>query len=39
MGKKARAGRNPATGERMTLSGRRVVVFRCSQKLKERLNA
>ena len=36
--KEARLGRNPATGERMKLDGRRVVVFRCSQKLKERLN-
>ena len=36
--KKPRIGRNPATGEQITLNGRRVVVFRCSRKLRERVN-
>ena len=36
--KEPRMGRNPATGERMRLDGRRVLVFRCSQKLRERIN-
>ncbi len=37
-GKMPRIGRNPATGEQITLSARRVVVFRCSRKLRERVN-
>ena len=37
-GKSARKGRNPATGEAMMLSPRRVVTFHCSGKLKKRLN-
>ena len=37
-GKSPRLGRNPATGEKMTLSARRVLVFRFSPKLKGRLN-
>lgn len=36
--KKVRRGRNPATGEEKILSARRVVTFRCSGKLRERLN-
>jgi integration host factor subunit alpha len=37
--KKERRGRNPATGEAMMLKPRRVVTFRCSQKLRERVNS
>jgi integration host factor subunit alpha len=37
--KDARRGRNPATGEDKMLDARRVVTFRCSGKLRERLNA
>ena len=33
-----RKGRNPATGEDMILRPRRVVTFRCSRKLRERVN-
>ena len=36
--KKARRGRNPATGEGMTLAQRRVVTFRCSHLLREKIN-
>ena len=36
--KKERKGRNPQTEEDMTLEGRRVVTFKCSGKLKEKLN-
>jgi len=36
--KRARKGRNPATGEDMMLASRRVVTFRCSGKLKDRIN-
>ena len=36
--KKARRGRNPATGEAMVLPPRRVVTFKCSGRLRERLN-
>ena len=36
--KRPRRGRNPATGEDMDLLGRRVVTFKCSGKLKERIN-
>jgi integration host factor subunit alpha len=35
--KNARKGRNPATGETMMLKPRRVVTFRWSSKLRERL--
>jgi integration host factor subunit alpha len=31
-------GRNPQTGRSLTLDARRVVVFRCSPLLKEKLN-
>lgn len=37
-GKTARKGRNPATGNDITLGARRVVTFRCSPVLRERLN-
>ena len=36
--KRERRGRNPATGEDMILEPKRVVTFRSSGKLKERLN-
>jgi integration host factor subunit alpha len=36
--KQERRGRNPATGEDMILPQRRVVTFRCSGKLKDRVN-
>jgi integration host factor subunit alpha len=36
--KKDRRGRNPQTGEALTLDARRVVVFRCSSVLRERIN-
>lgn len=36
--KKARRGRNPATGESKMLRARRVVTFRYSGKLRDRIN-
>ncbi|MGD8701133.1 MAG: integration host factor subunit alpha [Desulfosarcina sp.] len=36
--KAARKGRNPATGERMMLKPRRVVTFKCSTKLRQKVN-
>ena len=36
--KKERRGRNPATGDDMMLAPRKVVTFKCSGKLRERLN-
>ena len=36
--KSERRGRNPATGEDLMLAPRRVVTFKCSGKLKERIN-
>ncbi len=36
--KNKRRGRNPATGDDMILDARRVVSFRCSSKLRERVN-
>ncbi len=36
--KKERRGRNPATGEDMMLDKRKVVTFRCSGKLRDRVN-
>ena len=36
--KKARRGRNPATGDDMTLVQRRVVTFRCSHLLRKKIN-
>jgi integration host factor subunit alpha len=35
--KRERRGRNPATGEDMTLAPRRVVTFKCSGKLRDTL--
>lgn len=36
--KKERKGRNPATGEDKILRARRVVTFKCSGKLREKIN-
>ena len=36
--KNKRKGRNPATGNDLTLGARRVVIFKCSPVLRERLN-
>jgi integration host factor subunit alpha len=36
--KKARRGRNPITGESMMLSARKVVTFKCSGKLRDKIN-
>ena len=36
--KNDRRGRNPATGEDLTLVARRVVVFKCSGVLREKVN-
>lgn len=36
--KRQRRGRNPATGEDMMLEPRRVVTFKCSGKLREKIN-
>jgi len=36
--KRERKGRNPATGDAMMLAPRRVVTFKCSGKLKDRIN-
>ncbi len=36
--KRERRGRNPATGEDLMLGSRRVVGFKCSDKLRERMN-
>ena len=36
--KKERKGRNPATGEDMMLAQRKVVTFKCSGKLRKRMN-
>ena len=36
--KKERKGRNPATGEDMILEPRKVVTFKCSGKLRDRIN-
>ena len=37
--KRARKGRNPATGEDAILPARRVVTFKCSGKLREKINS
>ena len=37
--KKERRGRNPATGDDMMLTQRRVVTFRCSHLLREKINS
>jgi integration host factor subunit alpha len=36
--KSERRGRNPATGEAMTLEARRVVTFKCSGRLRDKIN-
>jgi integration host factor subunit alpha len=36
--KDARRGRNPATGEDLTLDPRRVITFKCSPRMRERVN-
>jgi len=36
--KKERRGRNPATGEDMMLAPRRVVTFKCSGQLRDKIN-
>lgn len=36
--KKRRRGRNPATGDDMMLRKRRVVTFRCSRQLRDKIN-
>jgi len=36
--KKSRKGRNPATNEEMTLPARKVVTFKCSGKLRDKIN-
>ncbi len=36
--KNTRRGRNPATGEDLLLNARKVVTFKCSGKLRERIN-
>jgi integration host factor subunit alpha len=36
--KHQRRGRNPATGEDMTLEPRKVVTFRCSARLRNKIN-
>jgi integration host factor subunit alpha len=36
--KKLRRGRNPSTGEDMMLKPRRVVTFRCSRQLRDKIN-
>ena len=36
--KRQRRGRNPATGDDLMLSQRKVVTFKCSGKLREKIN-
>jgi integration host factor subunit alpha len=36
--KRERRGRNPATGEDMMLEPRKVVTFRCSRQLRDKIN-
>ena len=36
--KKERMGRNPATGEAMMMTARKVVTFRCSRQLRDKIN-
>ena len=36
--KRERKGRNPATGEDMMLAPRRVLTFKCSGKLRDKIN-
>ena len=37
--KRERRGRNPATGEYLMLAPRKIVTFRCSGKLKDKINS
>ena len=37
--KHERRGRNPATGEDMMMEPRRVVTFRCSRQLRDKINS
>jgi integration host factor subunit alpha len=37
-GKRQRRGRNPATGDDMMLPARKVVTFKCSGKLRRKIN-
>jgi len=37
--KRQRRGRNPATGEDLMLEARKVVTFKCSGKLRKRVNS
>ena len=37
--KRERRGRNPATGEDLMLRPRKVVTFKCSGKLREKVNS
>lgn len=37
--KRERKGRNPATGEDMMLESRKVVTFKCSGKLRDKINS
>jgi len=36
--KRERRGRNPATGDSMMLEARRVVTFKCSRQLRDKIN-
>jgi integration host factor subunit alpha len=36
--KKERLGRNPATGEVMMLAPRKIITFRCSRKLRDKIS-
>ena len=36
--KKVRKGRNPSTGDELYLDARRVITFKCSEKLRGRVN-
>ena len=36
--KKARKGRNPATGDDLMLAPRKIVAFRCSGRLRDKIN-
>ena len=36
--KRERKGRNPATGDDMMLDARKVVTFKCSSKLRDKIN-
>ena len=37
-GKRERKGRNPATGEDLMLKPRKIVTFKCSGKLRDKIN-